>query len=200
MSLPASRAEAKAAGSPRFFTGVPCKRGHIAERYTSIKSCVECARLLSAEFYKAHKDEVNARARIWARKNKAKECARRRKRFAEKPQAMKDARDRHYAKHSARLLARCAKWRAEHPEKIRAYAAERRATKRLATPAWADFDLIDKVYEKALQLERETGIAHHVDHIVPLRGKNVSGLHVHYNLQAIPAAENGRKYNLFMEA
>lgn len=47
----------------------------------------------------------------------------------------------------------------------------------------------------AKRLSRETGIPHHVDHIVPLQGDHVSGLHVESNLQVIPATDNIRKRN-----
>lgn len=68
-----------------------------------------------------------------------------------------------------------------------------------ACPAWANLKQIQEIYAKAAKLTKETGLQHHVDHIVPLRGKNVCGLHVPYNLQVLTAAENLRKSNNLME-
>lgn len=64
-----------------------------------------------------------------------------------------------------------------------------------ATPPWADQDAILSIYDEAARLSLETGDKHHVDHIIPLHGKNVCGLHVAENLRAIPARENMRKGN-----
>jgi len=65
------------------------------------------------------------------------------------------------------------------------------------TPLWADKSIIKKFYEKARELERETGIKYHVDHFIPLKGKTVTGLHTHNNLQVIPARDNLKKGNSF---
>lgn len=69
--------------------------------------------------------------------------------------------------------------------------------KRLRTPHWADQAAIREVYREAQRMTRETGIAHHVDHEIPLNGRLVSGLHVHNNLQILTRSENSRKRNRF---
>ena len=83
------------------------------------------------------------------------------------------------------------------PDIENARNAKRRATKLNATPAWADLAKIQKMYYACQQISEATGILHHVDHIVPLQGKSVCGLHVEYNLRIIPATENLSKANKF---
>ena len=77
--------------------------------------------------------------------------------------------------------------------------SKRRADELQATPKWADTKLIKKVYSQSVDLSVSTGIEHHVDHIVPLKGKKVCGLHVHYNLRVIPAIDNLKKGNRMEE-
>jgi hypothetical protein len=77
----------------------------------------------------------------------------------------------------------------------RFYAYQRHTAKLKAFPKWANKEAILEVYKKAKRIEKETGIKQHVDHIVPLRGKNVCGLHVEYNLQVLSARENIAKNN-----
>lgn len=73
--------------------------------------------------------------------------------------------------------------------------ALKRAFKVKATPSWANLSLIRDIYKMREILSKETGVIYHVDHIIPLKGKSVCGLHVEYNLQVIPAYENLTKSN-----
>lgn len=77
--------------------------------------------------------------------------------------------------------------------------AIRRARKLRATPSWADLEKIKDIYRDRQLLSEMTGVLHHVDHIIPLQGKLVSGLHVGYNLRIIPASENLSKNNKLLE-
>lgn len=82
---------------------------------------------------------------------------------------------------------------------VRFHANKRRALKLARIPKWASLDAIQAIYDEAARLTKQTGISHHVDHIIPLQGRLVSGLHVETNLQILPASENLRKYNKHQE-
>jgi hypothetical protein len=64
-------------------------------------------------------------------------------------------------------------------------------------PKWADKELIAEVYALAQRVQRQKGARVAVDHIIPLRGKEISGLHVHNNLQIITLSANAKKSRKF---
>lgn len=73
----------------------------------------------------------------------------------------------------------------------REYQASVRAKKLCRTPKWADTDKIKEIYKDCPE-------GHHVDHVIPLQGELVSGLHVEYNLQYLTAEDNIKKSNSFI--
>ena len=73
----------------------------------------------------------------------------------------------------------------------------------MRTPKWLGIEelwLMKEAYKLAALRTKMFGFLWHVDHVIPLRGENVSGLHVPTNLQVIPAVENIRKKNSFVVA
>lgn len=82
--------------------------------------------------------------------------------------------------------------------KIQQYSSIRRANIKRAMPAWADVDKLLDVYKQSVAISTETGVVHHVDHIVPLSHPLVCGLHVHENLQILPGVDNMEKGNRFI--
>jgi hypothetical protein len=143
--------------------------------------CISCHKNTSKKNYK--KESAIARASFWAKKNPHK-VQENRKKYKDKNREILRAKGRQYIK--------------ENPHIVNANTAKRRALKRNATPTWLtkrhfmDFKLI---YKLAKLTEKATGIKYEVDHIVPLAGKDVCGLHVPWNLQHLPAKENIIKGN-----
>lgn len=163
-----------------YFTGKPCKYGHIAERFLSTRTCLECHRLRAVKNY--HKDPDAAKRKIYAWRSK-------------NPDKSTDLQRRYFERNNDAVRARDRLRYSKDPAKVKALVAARDAEKLLATPVWADIEKIMSVYAEAERLTQETGILHHVDHIVPLRSPFVCGLHVHHNLRAIPAHDNLSKGN-----
>lgn len=94
-------------------------------------------------------------------------------------------------------VERSRRYQRAHPGKVNAATAARDAARRQRTVAWADPVAIAAVYQQAARVSRCLGVEHHVDHVVPLRGRKVSGLHVQTNLRVLPARLNVRKNNRF---
>lgn len=80
-------------------------------------------------------------------------------------------------------------WWANNPWKANAISAKKRASKLQATPPWFEKEKVAIVYQKA----KEWGFE--VDHVIPLKGKNVSGLHCWANLQLLDKSLNSSKGN-----
>jgi 5-methylcytosine-specific restriction endonuclease McrA len=104
------------------------------------------------------------------------------------------------AENRAKHNAKCNQWAKQNAAKVNARTARRHASKMQATPKWMspdDYWVIEQAYELAALRTKMFGAPWEVDHIVPLRGKTVSGLHTPWNLQVVTQAENRRKSNSF---
>lgn len=133
--------------------------------------------------YKAHPEKSRAATVAWTAANDEK-C--------------RATSARWYASHREEKAATTSIWRKANPGRLTAYAAHRRAMKLHATPDWLtldDYQVINEFYTGRNDISVATGISYEVDHIVPLQGKTVCGLHVPWNLRIVTQTANRQKGN-----
>lgn len=164
----------------------------------------------AAARYRADPASYKARAIKWVKENPARRHEITDKWRKEHPEIYVASARRGYIKHRPKRIAECKEYRQNNGPKMRALNAAwheknpeanahhvglRRTRKLQAQPLWADVDAIRAIYKEAARLKKATGLAFHVDHVIPLKHPLVCGLHVHTNLRVIPAADNMSKGN-----
>ena len=191
--LPKTRKEAQDLGAKYYFTGEPCKYGHIAPRKTK-GSCVECLKVEWQEAAEKRADyfrEYNKREDVKERKNDWYE--------AHKEQVIQAAATRPLEVKRVYQKA----WKERNTVWVRADTNARRRKHREATPLWLTREQkgqIRELYKIAITMTKTTGEQYVVDHIIPLRSEVVCGLHVPWNLRVIPRQENLLKSNKLIDS
>lgn len=148
-----TRQQALAQGLKRYFTGVPCKRGHVTERDVAQRRCLECEKV-TQRYENCTPAQIEAKrgyGQKWYDANKDTDA---------------------------------------HRTYSRASAMEAYARRIQRIPSWVDLKAITAFYAACPD-------GYEVDHIIPLNGKIVSGLHVLNNLQYLTFADNRAKSNKY---
>ena len=169
----------------------------------TLKTQCKVCQLAYNRAYKAkNKDKLVEAYKKYQAENKEYYRERNAKYYAENKEYFKEWAKKYREEHGERLNQYDREWSKNNPEKRNALSAKRRAVKLQRTPAWTETCKWQKFwlkehYRTAKVLEEKTGVKYHVDHIIPLQGELVSGLHIAENLQVIPAVENLSKSNTF---
>ena len=177
-----TRKEALLNKETKYFTGSPCKYGHIEVRLARNGFCTKCDSLRKIKYYNLHKKRNNTKSKLWRIKNKDQVIA-------------------YNLQYRLKNSEYYSKWKQENKDLVNASTYKRRTAKLNRMPKWIDKEhmwLIKEVYKLAVIRTKQFGFPWHVDHIVPLQGELVSGLHVVENLQVIPGIENIKKANRYI--
>ena len=186
------------------------KRDYDRRRYLAN---TEAARARAHAAYSANPVKARGRIKKWQDGNPDKVAEYRERQRIANAETERERLRRYAAAHPERVRETKRRWKVANPEKSQAWRlahpgrtqaierashARRRAQLLRATPAWvseSEHREIRGLYAEAVRLTLETGESHHVDHVLPLRGRRVCGLHVRANLQVITAHENCVKSN-----
>lgn len=188
--LPTSRATAIASGASHYDTGRPCKHGHHSRRRAPGGECLECVRVKLKAYRDANPGVAYAATKRYRLTNPDAIRASRQSHYRSRRDHYLAAATARAARMRSFLAAYASQWRKANPGKVSAYASARRCAAMARTPMWADLDAIERFYVNC-----PTGM--HIDHVLPLRGRRVSGLHVLHNLQYLSPSENVRKSNRY---
>jgi 5-methylcytosine-specific restriction endonuclease McrA len=174
-NFPISLASARSAGLTRYFTGVPCKHGHVAERFVGNRQCVECGRDHNARFYAGRQAEQQDRSREYYRANKDARCD--------------------YGKSNRDKTRRAvAKWTKANPDKKRAVENTRRARRYAAGGTYSASDIAEILKDQrgrcAYCPTVLTRTNRHIDHITALAS---GGTNHRRNLQMLCQPCNSSK-------
>lgn len=180
-------------GLARYFTGKPCKHGHVAERNLYNSVCIECYRafqvkLRSTPEYKDYMQKANRRS---YEKNREKVLERTKKR--------REAgyNKRYYEDNKEKFLASVKNWIKRNPERRNVYRQNRRAgTKGGTKPSDINRMLIEQSCRCTICKVDFSDTGYHIDHIIPVtRG----GMNDPSNLQLLCPTCNRKKGNKTMD-
>ena len=175
-----------------------CKQGKLG-RHTR---CIPCYREANKKSYLNHREVRRASAKEYRIKNRDLVL-----------QQKRDSHKRNYKNNKAKQAAYNALWVARNKEYVRQRERDRyrrnpkyrelsvikAAYRRAAIAPWANKQAINEIYKLARSMSTKTGIKHVVDHIYPVKGKLVCGLHVETNLRVVTESENAKKKNKMPE-
>lgn len=154
------------------------------------------------EYYRKNAEKKKHASREWYHANSDKLKTYMKKRYEANREKAITARKQYYENNKETIAVKVRQYYLKTKAARVECAARHRANKRKATPSWLSSQHksdIAELFTICEMFRLYTGLDYHVDHIVPLKGKNVCGLHVPWNLQVLEASKNRQKSNKFEE-
>ena len=153
-----------------------------------------------AEYRRKHKEDASVYKAEWYQRNKEKVLVSQKIYYTENVEEIGAKNAIYRAENKTKIAKRDASYAKANPDKRAAIVARYKLRKSMRCPKWLTKEQhkeITAFYTQAAVTSSFTGVQHHVDHIRPLQGDNISGLHVPWNLQVLSASDNCSKSNKF---
>ena len=164
-----------------------------------LRSCCRlCSKKYNKEYYQVNKDKILESQKEYYETNKDKRLEYQKQYYETNKDNRLEYQKEYYETNKDRIREYLKEYKKVNRHLHNAWEAKRRAAKLEATPDWLtdeQLNEIKNIYWLAQDLKKITGEDYHVDHIVPLQGEEVRGLHVPWNLQILPADINLSKGN-----
>ena len=148
---------------------------------------------------KANPEKVRATAKKHYAANKEDKAAYQKEYRAANREKVSEWHKDYYVANKEKITARNKRWAQVNSGKVNAKTVKYYAAKLQRTPPWANMKKIERIYQLASWASRFIVRPLHVDHIIPLQGGDISGLHVETNLQILFGSENQSKCNRWVE-
>lgn len=162
--------------------------------------CKVCKNRLDKEYRRLNKDKIAKTKLECYIKNKPSYQAYHKNRYELNKDTILESQKEYYQNNKEAIRLRAKEYYESNKSRYTAWSKKYKLRKIQRTPKWLtheDYLRIESLYELSQRLSIETGILHHVDHIIPLKGEFVSGLHTPENLQILPWIDNLQKSNKF---
>jgi len=170
--------------SPRSKTGVASR-------------CKSCVKEYQKVWLEENRDEIYARKRKYVKDNKLKVIEWRKRHYKNNKESISAKSRQYYHNNIVSATRSRAIYASKNRSKLNAVKARYKAAKKTQSVIYANQDAIDRKYRVAQILTSITGVEYHCDHVIPLQGEFVSGLHHEDNIMVIKASENLSKSNKF---
>lgn len=217
-----SRKEAKTLGVKTYFTGKPCKHGHVCERSLKKRDCVECVKIKNKQWSTDNK-EYSKRYKKQYRKNKAEHVLEQRQQYYKDHKEYINERNKQWNKDNEEHIKlykkewakqnyiinkeyinyRNKNYKKNNPGKNALYLERRDNYIKKYTPIWYELELVTQIYLKRDELNKKWKLKgkdrYQVDHIIPIISDTVCGLHCWANLQLLDSELNRSKYNNYQK-
>lgn len=159
--------------------------------------CKSCHQEIRSDWYNRNKEKQRELSKNWASNNTERLRELQRIHYAKNNEKYTEKRKRMYEKHREKRIEYARQAKQKNRELHTQYQRLREAKRMRSCPKWANREVMNEIYRKAKEMQKQDGIPRHVDHIIPLQHSLVSGLHCEFNLQILTASENSSKKNYF---